>query len=664
MESIEQNKTEETSDSNFSEKIELNKCDYCNKAYMNLDTFDKCNHKICAICLFRRIFILNITELNGISDKLIIKCNKCSDGTLKKDLEELCELSTKKTNIFKEMSENSSNSNYTDNSNQCKEHLIFQDQFCLDCCEHLCKKCKSNQNNIHYEHNILGNEKVTKILKAEINNIPLKFANKEQFDNNWNILCKKLKDSSQDIFNETMNKIEELEKAISDFKKEYSQKYKNELIKVINTLKAIKLFYFDYYFEKEEAEKGRDIDSLRYVNSINSELHNLELTKDITFCQKINDAKIILDNLKMNNNINFTTKFIYSKLKNNYNFEYEVKSAHDKFITSIIELKDDKLLTTSLDYSMKIWEEKDSKFNSVNTISKRCGAVISSLKIENDKILTSNNTNNAIYMWGPNPKEGFSIEQSFTLHSKVVISMIQLKNGNLVTSGMDNLIIVWKKNEGGSYEEKETIKEEFPAKKLISLKNNNFGYTGDDGVLTIMSETTENNISEEKNNEENKEETNTEENKKNEDEKKLGYKKICELKGHAGKISCICELKNGYLFTGGAKGNKSDHYILVWKPEGNNGYTHLQTLSGHKTDISDIIQLKDGRIISSSKDRTLIIWKATLENDVIKYVSDEVLTEYPHGMYGLLQLRDSRICTITSNNSLIFWRKWGSFPYC
>jgi len=267
-------------------------------------------------------------------------------------------------------------------------------------------------------------------------------------------------------------------------------------------------------------------------------------------------------------------------------------------------------------------------------------------------------------MWGPNPKEGFSIEQSFTLHSKVVISMIQLKNGNLVTSGMDNLIIVWKKNEGGSYEEKETIKEEFPAKKLISLKNNNFGYTGDDGVLTIMSETTENNVSEEKNNEENKEEANTEENKKNEDEKKLGYKKICELKGHAGKISCICELKNGYLFTGGAKGNKSDHYILVWKPEGNNGYTHLQTLSGHKTDISDIIQLKDGRIISSSKDRTLIIWKATLENDVIKYVSDEVLTEYPHGMYGLLQLRDSRICTITSNNSLIFWRKWGSFPYC
>ena len=91
---------------------------------------------------------------------------------------------------------------------------------------------------------------------------------------------------------------------------------------------------------------------------------------------------------------------------------------------------------------------------------------------------------------------------------------------------------------------------------------------------------------------------------------------------------------------------------------------HHQTLSGHKADISDIIQLNDGRIVSSSKDRSLIIWKTTFENDNIKYVQDEHLTEYPHGLYGLLQLRDGRICTATSNNSLIFWRKWGSLVYC
>ena len=197
---------------------------------------------------------------------------------------------------------------------------------------------------------------------------------------------KKIKDSSQETFNETINKIEELSKALSDFKKEYEQKYKSELTKFVKTLKVLKLFYFDYFFEKEEAEKGKDIDSLRYVNSINSELLNLDMTKDVTYCQKINDAKIILDNLKSSNNINFTTKFIYAKLKTNYNFEYEKKTAHDKFISSLFELKDDKLLTTSHDNSMKIWEEKDSQLNPIKVINKRCRCIISALKIDNDKI--------------------------------------------------------------------------------------------------------------------------------------------------------------------------------------------------------------------------------------------------------------------------------------
>ena len=633
---------------------QLEICDFCNKNFLNLDTFS-CKHKICAICLLRRIFILNITELNGASDSLKIICNKCNDGNLSKNLDELCDLSTKKSNIFKEMRENPSGGNNND-SNKCQEHHIFRDCLCLDCCENLCKKCKSNPNNPHFEHNILGSDKVSKILKAEIKNIPLKFQTKELFEHNWNIICKKIKDSSQNTFNETINKIEELSKALADFKKEYEQRYKNELTKIVKTLKVLKLFYFDYYYEKEESEKGMDLESLRYVNSINSELLNLEMIKDVTYCQKINDAKLILDNLKSSSNINFSTKFIYDKLKTNYNFEYEIKGAHEKFISSIFELKDGKLVTTSFDYSIKIWEEKDSEFNLSKTISKRCGCIVSALKIENDKLLTSNNTNNSIYIWGLNPTEGYAIEQSLTLHNKFVICIAQLENGNIVTSGMDNLIIIWQKKDGGFYEEKQTIQEEYPVKKIVGLRDNNFGYTGDDGILKIMAEKEED------------KETDTGENKQEEtsEGKIVKYKKICELKRHQGKINCMCELKNGYLFTGGAKGNdKNDHYINVWKPNEGTGYVHHQTLSGHKTDISDIIQLKDGRIVSSSRDRTIIIWKDVSESeDNIKYIKDEVLTEYPHGMYKLLQLKDGRICTITSNNSVIFWRRWGSLAYC
>ena len=376
------------------------------------------------------------------------------------------------------------------------------------------------------------------------------------------------------------------------------------------------------------------------------------MTKDVTYLQKINDAKIILDNLKSNSNINFTTKFIYAKLKNTYNYEYEIKPAHDKFITSLFKLKDDKLLTTALDYSMKLWEEKDSQFTNTKTINKRCGCIISALQLD-DKILTSNNSSNSIYLWAPNSTEGFSIDSSLTLHSKLVISMAKLENDNLVTSGLDNLIIVSHKKDGIFYEEKQKIEEKGPVKKIIGLRKNKFGYTGDDGILKIMAEKEVEN-----------DDTNIPGNKNEENVKVIKYQKTCELKRHEGKINCMYQLKNGYLFTGGAKGTKSDHFINVWKPDGENGYVHYQTLTGHKSDINDIIQLNDGRIVSSSKDRTLIIWKATLENDNIKYVQDEVLSEYPHGLYKLLQLRDGRICTITSNNSIIFWRNWGSLPYC
>lgn len=667
--------TEESTEKAATEfEEQISKCDYCLKDYKDiLDSFSECNHKICPVCLLRRIFILNITDLNGSSDKLTIKCSKCNkdECTLTKNLDELCDLSNKKSKILKE-NEGERNNNNSISSNICQIHKNVIKHFCLDCCQHLCKKCYDDPNNPHNKHTAMGVDKVISSLNAEIKNIPLSFKSKDEFQTHWDQICKKMKAESQDTFNETMNKIEEVTKMISEFKQEYEKRYKEELTKIVKTLKVLKLFYFDYYSERDESQKDKDLDSLRFVNSINNELAKLETKKDITYIQKINEAKLIIDNLKKNSKINFSIHLLFNKLKNNYGFESEIKGAHEKFINSVVELRDGKLLTTSMDYSMKIWEEKEYQFNLHNKIDKRCGCIISSLKIEGDKILTSNNSSNSIYIWNQNPKGEYSLESSLSMHSKPVVYMAKLENGNLITSGSDKLIIIWEKNEAGFYEGKETITEENIVKKIVALKNNKFGYTADDGVLKIMAKNQNKTNNEETSSNEAQEkkegETEKEENTNDGNENQTEYKKICELKRHTGKINCMCQLKNDYLFTGGANVNKNkDHHIIVWKPDGDNGYIYSQTLTGHKVDISDIIQLKDERVASSSKDRTIIIWKATFENDdknTVKYVQDEILTEYTHGMYGLLELKDSRICTITSNNSLIFWRKSGSLPYC
>ena len=629
-------------------EAQLEYCDFCQNSSSNLDSLS-CSHKICPICLYRRFFIQDISELEGLCDSLIIKCGKCPTGFITKSLDDLIELYNKKISLVKDLKEKQQYGILQ----KCSSHQLLKDHFCLDCYEHLCKKCSLNESNPHFNHNIMLVEKVAKNLKAEIGNIPLKFKTKDLFDHNWNILSKNFKESSTENFNETLEQINGLLKALEEFKKEYEQKYKLGLTKVVKTFKILKLFYGDYYTEKDEVINTKDVESLRYINSIKHELVKMEMSKDVSFFQKLNDAKSIIDNLRTSSNkFNFNIKIEYDKLKYNYNFEYEIKSAHDKFITSLLVLKDDRILTTAKDYSMKIWEEKTEQYTLEKTIEKRCGCIICALPIENNKILTSSITNNTIYMWSPNNNEGLSIEQSLTLHSDIVLSMIRLENGNLVSCGKDNKVIIWKKNEGGFYEEKQTIKEERPILKLITLKNNRFGYTSDDGILFILEESNE--------------------------EKK--YVKICEL-NHEGRILSMCEMENGYIFTGGTGLNgKKNNHIYIWKPEEGKGYVHSQTLSGHKSDVNDIIQLKDGRIISSSRDRNLIIWKENIvidnnkneggENNEknsenkIKYVKDEILSEYPHGMFLLVQLKDGRICTTTSNNSLIFWRNWGSLPYC
>ena len=88
----------------------------------------------------------------------------------------------------------------------------------------------------------------------------------------------------------------------------------------------------------------------------------------------------------------------------------------------------------------------------------------------------------------------------------------------------------------------------------------------------------------------------------------------------------------------------------------------FQVLRGHESDVNCIIQLEDDRIASASKDRTIRIWKIDNNNNNVEenakkfYILEEVLTDYPHGMYVLIQLKDGRLISSSSDNALILWR--------
>ena len=146
---------------------------------------------------------------------------------------------------------------------------------------------------------------------------------------------------------------------------------------------------------------------------------------------------------------------------------------------------------------------------------------------------------------------------------------------------------------------------------------------------------------------------------------------VCyKLSKHTGRVRCMLELKNGYLLSGaGDAGKKKDNNILVWKPNDLDGFFYVQTLQGHLSDINCLIELKDGRVASSSKDRTIRIWKSFIKEDknnqkVINFQIDEILSEFKHGIYEMCQLKDGRIFSSSSEFSIVIWKDRKFLPYC
>ena len=112
---------------------------------------------------------------------------------------------------------------------------------------------------------------------------------------------------------------------------------------------------------------------------------------------------------------------------------------------------------------------------------------------------------------------------------------------------------------------------------------------------------------------------------------------------------------------GNSELNKKKNNIIIWKPNDLYGYYYLQTLEGHKSYIIRLTELKDGRLVSSSKDRTIKIWKSNLKEDKNKQNSihfqiDEILNEHKHGMFLIMQLNDGRIFSSTLESVIVIWK--------
>jgi WD40 repeat protein len=508
----------------------------------------------------------------------------------------------------------------------------------------------------------------------------MKFPNKESFEEKYKEICTKLKDDTQLKYKEMILKIEEIINALINFKNLYENNFKQELIKSVKILKLYKLFYLNYYYEKNSYKESRDINYLRYIFSFPKEISSINIITNRGVFRELENIKTSINLLKLGDS-SFKTQLNFTKIKKGYKIEQIIEKSHDKLLNGIFEISGNKILTGSLDFSMKIWQEVNNKFENIKKIKGQCGAICSMAKLSNGNIVTTAANNNNINIWSKSDKDdNFIINQSLSSHTKPVLTIAELQSGKLLSGGWDNLIIIWDRDINGSYLEKQRIKDKTPITKIISLDINKFAFTSENRIRIMIQKNLKENLPQ-KNEEQNNE------NKKgifddifddldfNQD---VEYDKdeendfiICfQLTKHIGRVRAMLQLKCGYLLSGsGEMGKKKESIIIVWRPNDLDGFYYVQSLHGHKSDINGLIELKDGRIASSSKDRTIRIWKRfnTIDknnHNVINFEVNEILSEYPHGIYGLIQLDDGRIVSSTNEFSLIVWKDNKFLSYC
>ena len=620
---------------------ELNICSYCQRGNLTtLYEFD-CGHKICISCIFQRIFINNIQDFKGVS-MIKVKC-KGGQGVLDQTLSDISSIIMKKT----EIDEKNKDEDTREEIRRCEDHPNdYLNYYCIECFNHICKRCQAEPTNEHHLHRVLSCAKLKKTIKNNIDqNLILKF----DIDT-FKVICNNISLEIQkevDNFNRTIEKIDNLIKSICDFREKYIQKYKEEIKNIVQNFKIIKIYYMNYYNDlkiaKENREKCNNVNFLRYVNNISYEFEDMKIEHNDTLAKKINEFSSFLEKMQKGSSKFIKVEYFFTEGKREYMFENMIDKAHGSYISALVELSNDRILTTCRkDFLMKIFQddEEGNGYKEVKQIKGTCGCVLYS---EEKNCLYSGGADGVISIYKEKKNSEFSKISTLSAHDKAINSMARISDDKIASGGADGRVIIWKLSDlDDQYYNIQTILMKSKITVVIALFDSRIVFTCDDGIIYIY---------------------------KIDDNFEKMQKEITEyiedqvLKDkHKGFVSCLCQLNNGYMISGGSdkiegKTKIKDRNIIVWRTE-DNKYLYSETLKGHTADINSVIQLRDGNFASSSSDHTVKIWKPSKKEgkDYFNYEMAYDLREYQHGIHKLIQLKDDRLCATSSKNQIIFWR--------
>ena len=601
----------------------------------NSSKIQKYCHRMCPECLIRYIFIKKITLFEKPLKEYTIFC-PCEKGSIGLTYEQIIDLFQNKATY----------NLHQKKEKKCQSHNKIFEKYCKDCKEDVCQECLKEQM-IHYNHRIEDKKILYDRLRSFFSGINLKNNTFQKFMENFNKICGKFKEIFEKNYNDILIALDKIINSLIDFRAKYSVYYKEKVINSVQTLKILKMFYSNYYYDIHKAENGTDFKIYKYLNKINYELDDVKVIddKNINPFEKLNQIKENSDYLNENINEILDISYHFKKLNNGYRKYQSIQRCDDKNLRQIFKINEYKIITSGEGYYMNYLEDINGDFYEESKIYVN-DKITSILLLKNKNLLTSfgKNSHFNIQEWvmsenytnvKSDNSENINLNKSFneseiketslalnksmsiepsslrsnsiqinnnrslynsnnsfkSNHEGDINVMVEMSNEMFASGGNDKKIIIWEKDKTSKkYKIFQTIKKEIKEiKNMIFLYDERLVSADSDTIYILYIN-------------------------QNKIENPLGYYSIQQkIISKNGQITSLFQVKEGYLLFG-----TNNSYIEIYNDtEGK--YRLYQNINLKISGINSINQLKDNKIIIASNQGLIKIFELKKNNETDKY---------------------------------------------
>ena len=649
-------------------------------------------HRMCPECLIRYIFIKYITLFEKPSKEYMFIC-PCGKGNITLTYEQIIDLFQNKTvsNLQKK------------EEKKCSSHGKIFTKFCKDCKEDVCDLCLNESTEKHYEHRIEDKKVLYDKLKNFFNSINLKNHTFQKFMENFNYICAKFREILEKNYNDILISLDKIINSLIDFRAKYSVHYKEKVINNVQTLKLLKMFYSNYYYDIHKAENVSDFKIYKYLNQINYELEEVNLIfNKINAVEKLKEIKECSDYLNKNINDILDINYCFRKVPNGYRKYQSIQKCDDKNLKTIKKIDEYKILTNGESYYMNYLEDYNGEFSVVNKIPVK-DKITAILLIKGGSLLTSfgKKSHYNIQEWKINEnfsnvrgeklekekekesKESSPLNSSFNLNdiddgfinrSQTIDLSLSLSKSTVAQNLLNNNLYERATSFDSTHKDDITV--------MIEMSDSKFATAGNDKRIVIW----EREIDKHNNTKYKIFQTITKENEKislynpikhliflynknlvSSDEKTIfiwsvnpskienanGFYSLKQkINSTNGDITCICQVREGYLIYC----IKNTHIEILNEIDGK--YQLMQSIKGGSGIINCISQLKDNRIIIGTEKGIIKIFELKPDQETQKV--EYQLSEYIKSIIGLpincMEVFDDGSFIVGQKTTLHIWK--------